>query len=466
MESVKDKIIRLALANNTKVIGVADSYFSKSTLECMRCFKRWDDHLGNLQKGKWCPNEQCKSPITSEIISILKDLNLSVSTSVTVADHTFDLAIESPAMQLIDLVETRDIGVKVEAANREGFNVIQINKVASLEVIKNNLKTAIEHVKKYIYIDVETIVNHSQIPLEIVEFNKINFHGKLTDDEMRRTTLLGQDSCFIDGGNPPIGVYPARIYARVSTEKQKEGDSMESQFDNAKRYAAEHKIHISGIYADVGISGGEMSTRPAMIKMRTDLKNGEKVIVASISRLSRNQDEAGTMFSEFKKKYIAIIALDTGGIPTDKPMGMMIARQQAQFSDQQRAQIAQNITTVMGNKAAKGELPTKPCYGWKVVAVPGQKPKKVPVEAEQQSIEKIKQIYLANKDKLSLRQICFLLDADFTIVKRKGNRWYESTVTRILEREDIYVVKQRQPRVKELMEKIEGLQEIMYDIID
>ena len=55
------------------------------------------------------------------------------------------------------------------------------------------------------------------------------------------------------------------LYARVSTEEQRQGQTIESQVDELKRFAEQKEWKVAGLYKDVRMEGSDFSetrTRP------------------------------------------------------------------------------------------------------------------------------------------------------------------------------------------------------------
>ena len=79
-------------------------------------------------------------------------------------------------------------------------------------------------------------------------------------------------------------------YCRVSTEKEDQLNSLETQKKFFTEYAKKTGDNLVRLYADEGISGTKTKTRKAFLQMMSDAEKGyfEKVIVKDISRLARN----------------------------------------------------------------------------------------------------------------------------------------------------------------------------------
>ena len=81
------------------------------------------------------------------------------------------------------------------------------------------------------------------------------------------------------------------LYLRVSTEEQaQEGFSIRGQEQKLKDYANIKDWSIHKIYADEGISGKNITERPAMNELIEDIKAGKvkNVLVFKIDRLTRS----------------------------------------------------------------------------------------------------------------------------------------------------------------------------------
>src|SRR5258708_5066371 len=63
------------------------------------------------------------------------------------------------------------------------------------------------------------------------------------------------------------------IYARVSTDEQREGQTIDSQVSELQRYANDRSCPVVGIYKDDGWSGAVME-RPELDHLRDDARQG------------------------------------------------------------------------------------------------------------------------------------------------------------------------------------------------
>jgi len=93
------------------------------------------------------------------------------------------------------------------------------------------------------------------------------------------------------------------IYVRVSTEEQaKEGYSIRAQIDKLKSYIMIKDWTFYKVYADEGISGKNITDRPAINELIADIKAGRvgNVFVYKIDRLTRSTRDLIDLTEIFK----------------------------------------------------------------------------------------------------------------------------------------------------------------------
>src|SRR5438105_5067256 len=84
------------------------------------------------------------------------------------------------------------------------------------------------------------------------------------------------------------------LYARVSTEEQREGQTIESQIAELERFAASSSWPVAGIYKDEGWSGSILA-RPELDHLRDDASKGlfTTVLLNDVDRLARDVTHLG-----------------------------------------------------------------------------------------------------------------------------------------------------------------------------
>src|SRR5712691_2353350 len=98
------------------------------------------------------------------------------------------------------------------------------------------------------------------------------------------------------------------IYARVSTEEQREGQTIDSQIAELETFSREKGWLIAGIYKDAGWSGGVME-RPELDRLRDDAQKGvfEAVLINDVDRLARDVAHLGVIKRDLEKKGVRVI---------------------------------------------------------------------------------------------------------------------------------------------------------------
>ena len=98
------------------------------------------------------------------------------------------------------------------------------------------------------------------------------------------------------------------IYARVSTDEQREGQTIDSQVSEVERFARDKGWPITGIYKDEGWSGGIME-RPELDRLRDDAQKGvfEAVLINDVDRLARDVAHLGVIKRDLERKGIQVM---------------------------------------------------------------------------------------------------------------------------------------------------------------
>src|SRR4051812_11410505 len=113
----------------------------------------------------------------------------------------------------------------------------------------------------------------------------------------------------------------AVIYARVSSEKQREKHTIASQLAVLPKFVAERGwqlVRDASAYIDDGISAktGQADKRPALVRLMADAAAGifDVVVVIDLDRLTRTQDmaERGAILGAFQHAGVAIAIASTG----------------------------------------------------------------------------------------------------------------------------------------------------------
>lgn len=102
-------------------------------------------------------------------------------------------------------------------------------------------------------------------------------------------------------------------YARVSTDKDDQTNSYESQVRYFTEYIKQHKDWtFAGIYADEGISGTSTKKRHEFNRMIKDAENGsiDLILTKEVSRFARNTVDTLSITRSLKKQGVFVIFLN------------------------------------------------------------------------------------------------------------------------------------------------------------
>ena len=127
-------------------------------------------------------------------------------------------------------------------------------------------------------------------------------------------------------------------YARVSTENQ----NLERQID------ALHEYGVDELYTEK--MTGTKANRPELDKVRLRIREGDSVVVESLSRLGRSTRDLLNLLDEFDKKEVQLISLKES-IDTATPTGKLLVTVLSAISQFERDLIVQR--TEEGLKAAR-----------------------------------------------------------------------------------------------------------------
>ena len=161
--------------------------------------------------------------------------------------------------------------------------------------------------------------------------------------------------------------FSARGYCRVSTVMQaEEGVSLETQRQRIMAHCQYKGYNFIKFYEDAGISGKNME-RPALQELFQEMLPGEGIVVASLSRLSRNTKDALNMFEEFKGRGVKFICLDPE-IDFTSAVGELMFTILMAVHKLERDNISKHVSANMQRLSAEGKLRGKPPFGYKFVS--------------------------------------------------------------------------------------------------
>ena len=205
------------------------------------------------------------------------------------------------------------------------------------------------------------------------------------------------------------------IYCRVSTKYQSDdGKSLESQKARCQDYARKNNLFVYDIFQDV--KSGKSMNREGLVNAIQKLAPGQILLVASLSRLSRNPDDVTEIIDMLKSKGCSLksVTEDTSTVASIKRL--------ADAAQAESAMTSQRVKAGMDYKRTLGESVGRPPYGYMY-----RSKKLVEHSGEQDVIKTIRQL---RADNYSLNLIIDRLDENG--MSPRNGKWHPSMISRIL----------------------------------
>lgn len=170
----------------------------------------------------------------------------------------------------------------------------------------------------------------------------------------------------------------AAIYVRVSTTEQaEEGYSADEQIHVLREYCELNDYTVYDEYIDRGISGKNISGRPAVQRLLQDAeqKQFDVVLVWKMNRLARKMVDLMNIVELLNSKNIAFRSY-TEKYETESPTGKLQFQMMAAIAEYERNNIAENVKMGMLARAKEGRWNGGQVLGYDVVALPSENKKR------------------------------------------------------------------------------------------
>lgn len=160
------------------------------------------------------------------------------------------------------------------------------------------------------------------------------------------------------------------IYARVSTDEQAKGYSLQTQIDACKRYAMEQGYVVLGIFSE-DYSGASID-RPELNKVRDFLatENIDVVVVYDVDRLARKSIYQALIEEEFLRDGATVEYVIGQYADTDE--GRLQKQIRGSIAKYEKAKILERSKRGKRGKAMSGFVlvGSRPPYGYKAISEP------------------------------------------------------------------------------------------------
>ena len=147
----------------------------------------------------------------------------------------------------------------------------------------------------------------------------------------------------------------AAIYARVSSERQKEDKTIGSQTTALREYAQRGNLTVppDWVFEDEGYSGATL-TRPGLERLRDLIAEGQVqvVLVQGPDRLSRKYAYQVLLLEEFSRQGVETVFLQ--GVSAQTPEEQLLVQFQGMIAEYERAQITERSRRGKRHRAKSG----------------------------------------------------------------------------------------------------------------
>ena len=226
----------------------------------------------------------------------------------------------------------------------------------------------------------------------------------------------------------------AAIYARVSSERQKEEQTIESQVTALKDYAGRegYTVPEEWVFRDEGYSGAVL-VRPGLEQLRDLAAEGQidTVLIYGPDRLSRRYAYQVLLMEELARYGVEVVFLKS--VPAKTPEEALLVQFQGMIAEYERAQIAERTRRGKRHRAKAGSvnvLSGAP-YGYRYVKRTETTPASYElVEPEAQVVREVYRLY--TEADMSIGNIVRWLNEQ-NVPTRKGlSRWERTTIWAML----------------------------------
>ena len=226
----------------------------------------------------------------------------------------------------------------------------------------------------------------------------------------------------------------AAIYARVSSEQQREENTIASQTASLIEFASSHDLEVPGewVFEDEGYSGAILE-RPGLERVRDLAAEGQIQVVLAHApdRLSRKYAYQILLIEEFAR-----YGVETRFVKSpqgDSAEDQLLVQFQGMIAEYERAQILERSRRGKRHRAHSGEISvmSNAPFGYRYIRKTDEAPAAYIVdEAEARVVRRVYEMYTV--DGLSIGEITRRLNAEGIPTRKLSARWEGSTVWGVL----------------------------------
>ena len=235
----------------------------------------------------------------------------------------------------------------------------------------------------------------------------------------------------------PLQNLRVALYVRVSTEEQREGQTIDSQIAELERFAKEKGGYIIGIYKDEGWSGSILG-RPELDHLRDDASKGlfDILLLNDVDRLARDVSHLGIVKRDLERHGIQVVFKK---LPAEKsPTYNLMVNILGSFAEFERELIADRTRRGRRHKVEGRQqyLGCKAPYGYRYIPKDTAANKDGYLEIVPEEAVVVRQMFeWVDKEGLSARRVVKRLTAAGAPTRKGDPQWAKSSVLRILRNE-------------------------------
>lgn len=230
------------------------------------------------------------------------------------------------------------------------------------------------------------------------------------------------------------------FYARVSTQRQENEQTIDTQILAIKDFAKANGHTIVKEYKDEGWSGTILA-RPALDELRLDAKKKiwEAVIVYDPDRLARKYSYQSLIIDELEEAGIKVLFVTTPPAKNDEDK--LLYGVKGLFAEYERARITDRFRLGKLRKAREGNIVTTEApYGYTYISKQGQRQGYYKINPTEAQVVKMIFSWIGEQG-LTIRKVIVKLQ-ELNIMPRRSKRgvWNNSTLVTLL-RNETYIGK-------------------------
>ncbi len=171
---------------------------------------------------------------------------------------------------------------------------------------------------------------------------------------------------------PDLALPRAALYLRVSTDEQ--AVSAETQETEGRRFVARQGWAVAAVYADVGVSGANFTSRPGLLALLTDARSTPRpwdvLVIQRLDRLGRDAARTTLTLEDLAEHGVHVWSYAEGSRVELDPMGRAMASLKGVFAELERGLTVARVTEGLRAAAEQGRATGGRCYGYRTLRTP------------------------------------------------------------------------------------------------